>query len=890
MHNKTMKQIVLGILAHVDAGKTTLSENLLYLCGNIRSMGRVDRKDAYLDSHQIERDRGITIFSKQANLSYEDLQIHLLDTPGHVDFSAEMERTLQVLDYAVLLISAADGVNGHTLTLWRLLKRYEIPTFIFINKMDQQGADKDALLLQIRRKLTKEAFDFDGVETALLGDEMPEQMTEDLASADEELLSKYLDGELETVSVSQTANLIAKRKVFPVMTGSALKSQGVDTLLKTLSVFVTEPKRGENFGATVYKINRDQNTRLTHVKVTGGSLKVRTVLPELGKVNQIRLYSGEKYETVEEAHAGEVCALVGLENTYSGQILGEGEEITPLLEPVLTYRILLPEGVDPMQMLPKLQELEEEEPELHIVWMEETKEIHADLMGDVQTEVLTRIVAERFGVDIRFGTGKILYKETIASTVEGVGHFEPLRHYAEVHLLMEPGERGSGIEITTNCREEDLAKNWQRLIVTHLQERMHRGVLTGSPLTDVKITVVNGRASNKHTEGGDFRQATYRAVRQGLMQAENVLLEPYYAYELRIPQDCVGRAMVDLERMHAQLEPPMMDEQTGENVLCGIAPVSELWNYTKEVTAYTKGYGSLSLNLSGYDVCHNAETVVEERGYVPEADLRHTPDSVFCAHGAGFTVPWYEVPQYMHVESYFDEHPTEEEALSKAGELAKEQAMRRAAEGDLVGSLDMAMGYEEVDTILREATHANTKSSGNQWKHEKGKRSGAITRSYETREEYEKAHKKAEAATKKKYLLVDGYNVVFAWKELAELARDNIDGARGRLLDILCNYQALIGKEVIVVFDAYRLQNHATEYLDYHNIHVVYTKTAETADRYIERFAHNHHEQYDVAVATSDGMEQIIIRGQGCELISSRDLEKDVNARAEQAVKAYLKQ
>ena len=878
-----MKHIVLGILAHVDAGKTTLSENLLYLCGRIRSMGRVDNGDSFLDQNRVERDRGITVFSKQARLTYGELSIDLIDTPGHVDFSAEMERTLQVLDYAVLLISAADGVAGHTLTLWRLLERYGIPTFIFVNKMDQPGADRNALTQAIRNGLCREAFDMEALSA---------QDEEDLIACRESWMEEYLSGNRNGVSTEELTELVAERKAFPVYYGSALKSEGIEALLAGIARYSRKTdyagRQEQPFGATVYKITRDGNTRLTHMKITGGKLKVRSVLAENGKVNEIRFYSGDRYEAAEQALAGEVCAVTGLEHTYSGQILGEGEASVPLLEPVLTYRVILPEGTDPMQLMPKLRELEEEIPELHLQWDEETKEIHADLMGEVQTEVLTGLVAERFGVEIGFGPGKILYKETILDVTEGVGHFEPLRHYAEVHLLLEPGERGSGLQFESRCREEILAGNWQRLILTHLGEKLHRGVLTGAPLTDVKITVMSGRASNKHTEGGDFRQATYRAVRQGLMKTRSVLLEPYYDYELRVPEGCIGRAMTDLERMHAVQRAMDRDSVTGEPVLSGTAPVSAIREYAKEVMAYTKGYGTLTLSFNGYDVCHETEDIVAEKGYEPEADLRNTPDSVFCAHGAGFTVPWYEVEQYMHVESCLAELPGEEEALNEAARIARETAIRRSREqedGSLMESVNRAMGYEEVDAILQQATHANTRKASNQWKHEKNRQ--AVTRTYVSGEDYRRAHEKSEARTKRKYLLVDGYNVIHAWQELSELAAQNMDGARGKLLDILCNYRGLVDREIIVVFDAYRRYNHPTEYLDYHNIHVVYTKTAETADRYIERFAHDHKEQYEVAVATSDGLEQIIIRGQNAVLISSREFEQEVRNRCGAALEEY---
>ena len=636
------KHICVGILAHVDAGKTTLSEAILYTAGNLRKFGRVDNGDAFLDTYELERSRGITIFSKQAEVSMEDMDLTLLDTPGHVDFSAEMERTLQVLDYAILVISGADGVQGHTLTLWSLLKRYEIPTFLFINKMDQNGTDKTALLEELQERLSSGCIDF--------GTKNSDEFYEAVAMEDEELLDQYLEsGEIED---EQIRKMITERKIFPCFFGSALKLQGVEEFLNDFGYYMEEKEYPEQFGARVFKITRDESgNRLTHLKVTGKDLKVKTVITSSDeKINQIRIYSGEKYETVNELEAGRICAVTGLSDTYPGQCLGvEQGGYEPVLEPVLTYQMILPEQTSATVMLPKLRQLEEEEPELHIIWNEELQEIQVQIMGEVQIEILKSLIKERFDVDVEFGQGNIVYKETIANTVEGVGHFEPLRHYAEVHLLLEPLERGSGVVIDTQCSEDILDKNWQRLILTHLLEKEHRGVLTGAPITDIKITLAAGRAHQKHTEGGDFRQATYRAVRQGLRMAESILLEPYYKFRLEISQQMVGRAMTDIEKMHGTFETPDTSKEMA--VLQGVAPVSTMQGYQKEVLAYSKGMGRLFTTLNGYDICHNAEEIIEEAGYDPDHDLENPCGSVFCSHGAGYNVSWDEVPEHMHLMS-----------------------------------------------------------------------------------------------------------------------------------------------------------------------------------------------------------------------------------------------
>ena len=859
------KRLCIGILAHVDAGKTTLSEAMLYTCGVIRKLGRVDSRDAFLDTYEMERERGITIFSKQAMLRTDDLEISLLDTPGHVDFSAEMERTLQVLDYAILVVSGMDGVQGHTRTLWKLLERYQVPTYLFINKMDQQGTDPAGLMTEIKEKLSDNCTNF--------GTEDKSSIYESAALCEEALLNQYLEqGE---ISDRDIARLIVERKIFPCYFGSALKMDGVKSLLDGIRNYGMCPEFGTELGARVFKILRDtQGNRLTYVKITGGALKVKDVLSYLPKnaedgqiaekVNQIRIYSGEKYETVDVAEAGCICALTGLTGTYPGQGLGmEKDSPEPVLEPVLTYQMILPQEVHPAAFLPKLRMLEEEDPMLHVLWSEELQEIQVQVMGQVQLEILQRQIKERFDVLVVFGAGKIVYKETIADRVEGIGHFEPLRHYAEVHLILEPGEPGSGMQFILGCSEEMLDKNWQRLILTHLEERTHRGVLTGSPLTDVKIIVAGGRAHLKHTEGGDFRQATYRAVRQGLMQAQSILLEPYYDFVLELPSEHVGRAMTDMSQREAETEAPEIDGNRA--LLKGRGPVSTLWDYAKEVAAYTRGEGSFSCVTGGYGPCHNAQEIVDEIGYIPEEDMANPTGSVFCSHGSGFYVEWDKVPQYMHVESVMGasgETPDEESVW-------QEYQMRRSREQE---SSEQWIGVDEVDRILDRTFYANRKEGFTPHK-------GIAHRKRQTKQaqvrEYGQGNAKP-AIKREKYLLVDGYNVIFAWEELNELAKVNIDGARGRLMDILCDYQGIRKCHLIVVFDAYRVKGHPTEISDYHNIHVVYTKEAETADQFIEKFAHENGRKYDVTVATSDGLEQIIIRGQGCGLISAREFEKEV--------------
>lgn len=833
-----MGKIVVGILAHVDAGKTTLSEGMLYTSGAIRTMGRVDNRDAFLDTYALERERGITIFSKQAVFPLGTTQVTLLDTPGHVDFSPEMERTLQVLDYAILVISGADGVQGHTRTLWNLLRRYEIPTFVFVNKMDQEGTDAEVLLQELKNVLEEGCVDFSAKRDV--------HFYEEAAVCSEDALEEFLEiGRLKKETLQE---LFLDRQLFPCFFGSALRLEGVKEFVEQMQELIKVPAYPETFGAKVFKIARDEaGNRLTYLKITGGSLKVKAVI-EGQKVNQIRIYSGEKYEAVNEVEAGSICAVTGLSDTYPGEGLGaEQGTYLPVLEPVLNYQVIPTEGDDPILLLPKLRELEEEEPQLHIVWEEALQEIHVQLMGEVQLEVLKTLIYERFGAEVEFGQGNILYKETIQNTVEGVGHFEPLRHYAEVHLLLEPGEPGSGVQCMSVCSEDLLDRNWQRLILTHLMETEHRGVLTGAPITDIRITLVSGKAHLKHTEGGDFRQAVYRAVRQGLKQADSVLLEPYYEYRLELPSENVGRAMTDIERMHGTFGLPQTEAD--RTILTGTAPVSTMRDYQKEVHAYTRGNGTLQCTLKGYAPCHNTEEVLAATGYDSERDTLHPTGSVFCAHGAGFLVPWYEVKEYMHLPSIMQEKPSDSSEEKQTAYRVPEET-------------DAWIDTEEVDRIIAQSVSANKKQKTLPKK--------------KLPEYYKSTSKPKKQEVREEYLLVDGYNVIFAWEDLKDLAQVSIDGARGKLLDVLCDYQGMKKCNLIVVFDAYRVQGHKTEISTYHNIHVVFTKEAETADQYIEKFAHENGKKYNVTVATSDGLEQIIIRGQGCRLLSARELKDEI--------------
>lgn len=915
-----MKRFVIGILAHVDAGKTTMSEAILYETGKLKKMGRVDNRDAFLDTFALERARGITIFSKQAVFPLGDTFVTLLDTPGHVDFSAEMERTLQVLDYAVLIVSGADGVQGHTETLWRLLKRYRIPVFLFVNKMDQKGTDQETVLASLKERLDHGIVDFSGVSgnCEILG--TSDETAEEIATCDEALLEAYLaDGSLKTADVR---NAIQDRKLFPCFFGSALKLTGVREFLTALGEFASCPDYTKDFGAKVFKISRDETgVRMTHLKITGGTLKIRDSLsPDSEeKINQIRLYSGSKFEMLKEAEPGMVVAVTGISDTKPGQVFGSASDsVLPLLEPVLTYRILLPFGTDSHTMLRHMRMLEEEDPQLHIVWNEALGEIQAQVMGDVQMEILKSQVQERFGVEIGFGEGNIVYKETIAKTVEGVGHFEPLRHYAEVHLLMEPGEPGSGLVFEADCSEDMLDRNWQRLILTHLEEKRFRGILTGSEITDMKITLIAGRAHQKHTEGGDFRQATYRAVRQGLCEAGCVLLEPYYAFRLEVPSENLGRAMADLDRMQGEFSAPEQDGSMA--LLTGTAPVSTMRNYQRDVFSYTKGRGRLTLSLSGYEPCHNAEEVIAASGYDFDSDLQDPAGSVFCSHGAGFVVPWNEVKQYMHVESPLAKQLAKEQQereLKEADERLKAMAAdvaagkipSGAAGGYKSGSDGSAGSGTGSGTGSDDGIGSGTKASANGtadsssgsrgnggsslsfyddkelqaiFTRTYGEPKRKLVSDYDSRTVIRAKNAspvkpvKEKEETEDEYLLVDGYNIIFAWEELSDLAAVSIDAARYKLMDILSNYQGFRKICVIVVFDAYKVPGGVEKVQKYHNINVVYTKEAETADQYIEKVAIRIGRRYRTTVATSDGVIQLIIRSQGCILWSARDFREEI--------------
>ena len=900
-----MKKLVVGILAHVDSGKTTLSEAMLYTAGKIRKLGRVDHKDAYLDTDAQERERGITIFSKQAVFTYDGMEITLLDTPGHVDFSAEMERTLQVLDYAILVINGMDGVQSHTDTLWKLLKRYEIPTFIFVNKMDMEGTDKDAVFQNIRKKLDGDCVDFSS------GDR-----DEQIAMADERLLDTYLDSGM--VEVEDIIEAILDRKIFPCFWGSALKLSGVQELLDAMNTYMVMPAYNAEFGGRIFKISRDaKGERLTYMKVTGGSLKCREQIEGTeGKVNQIRIYSGARYETVEEASAGTVCAVTGLGETSAGQGVGcEQENVFAGLEPVLSYKVSYPEDKDAVVVLRDIRQLEEEEPELHVEFAQETGEIFVKVMGQVQLQVLTQIIKDRFGYLISFGMGRIIYKETLAEPVMGVGHFEPLRHYAEVHLLMEPLEPGSGMQFDTICSEDVLDKNWQRLILTHLEEKEYRGVLTGAPITDMKITVTAGRAHQKHTEGGDFRQATYRAVRQGLMMGECRLLEPVYAFRLEIPTEMTGRAMNDITRMHGRFAQPEIEGEM--SILTGTAPVATMQEYQQDVTAYTRGQGKLSCTLQGYEPCHNEDEVLAASTYDPELDMANPASSVFCAHGAGYIVDWYDVYDMMHVKEdpgfalagmedvlrnitsepteadednrkrmvrerqdagvpVYDEKELEDIFVRTYGSNSRENAAYNKA-----GFNRYNKGVSEADWYVKKAAgHGKSKTAGAQTL-------SAGSKTADTGIARPGAYRKQKG--EKEYLLVDGYNVIFAWDDLKALAAVNIDSARDKLIDIMSNYQGYVGCELILVFDAYKVKQNPGSITKHGNIHVVYTKEAETADMYIEKTTHELGRKYKVTVASSDGLEQLIIMGQGALRMSSRGLREEVERVNQILRNDYLK-
>lgn len=900
-----MKKLVVGILAHVDSGKTTLSESMLYTAGKIRKLGRVDHKDAYLDTDAQERERGITIFSKQAIFTYDGMEITLLDTPGHVDFSAEMERTLQVLDYAILVINGMDGVQSHTDTLWKLLKRYEIPTFIFVNKMDMEGTDKDAVFQNIRKKLDGDCVDFSS------GDR-----DEQIAMADERLLDTYLDSGM--VEVEDIIEAILDRKIFPCFWGSALKLSGVQELLDAMNTYMVMPAYNAEFGGRIFKISRDaKGERLTYMKVTGGSLKCREQIEGTeGKVNQIRIYSGARYETVEEASAGTVCAVTGLGETSAGQGVGcEQENVFAGLEPVLSYKVSYPEDKDAVVVLRDIRQLEEEEPELHVEFAQETGEIFVKVMGQVQLQVLTQIIKDRFGYLISFGMGRIIYKETLAEPVMGVGHFEPLRHYAEVHLLMEPLEPGSGMQFDTICSEDVLDKNWQRLILTHLEEKEYRGVLTGAPITDMKITVTAGRAHQKHTEGGDFRQATYRAVRQGLMMGECRLLEPVYAFRLEIPTEMTGRAMNDITRMHGRFAQPEIEGEM--SILTGTAPVATMQEYQQDVTAYTRGQGKLSCTLQGYEPCHNEDEVLAASTYDPELDMANPASSVFCAHGAGYIVDWYDVYDMMHVKedlgfALAGMEDVLRNITSEPTEADEDNRKRMARERQDAGA--PVYDEKELEDIFVRTYGSNSREnaaynkagfnrhnksvSEADWyvkkaaEHGKSKTVGAQTPSVgsktaDTGIARPGAYRKQKG--EKEYLLVDGYNVIFAWDDLKALAAVNIDSARDKLIDVMSNYQGYVGCELILVFDAYKVKQNPGSITKHGNIHVVYTKEAETADMYIEKTTHELGRKYKVTVASSDGLEQLIIMGQGALRMSSRGLREEVERVNQILRNDYLK-
>ena len=851
-----MKHICIGILAHVDAGKTTLSEAMLYLSGSINKLGRVDHQNAFLDTNNLERERGITIFSKQAVLKLPQREVTLLDTPGHVDFSAEMERTLQVLDCAILVISGTDGIQGHTYTLWQLLRRHHIPTFLFFNKMDLETQGRDGLLEQIRSRLEENCVDFSAPRD--------DTFWESVAMCGEEAMEQYLeDGE---VSEEEICSLIAQRKLFPCWFGSALKLEGVTEFLEGLECYAPTPVWGDAFGAKVFKITRDpQGGRLTHVKITGGSLAVKTPLSGgtddtawTEKVDQIRIYSGTKFQTTDRVEAGAVCALTGLTSTRPGEGLGaEQASQQPFLEPVLSYRLQLPEGCDPHAAMPRLSQLEEEDPQLHLVWHEELGEIHIQLMGEIQLEVLKRLISQRFGLEVTFGEGSIVYRETIADPVEGIGHYEPLRHYAEVHLLLEPGKPGSGIQCGTACSTDVLDLNWQRLILTHLEEKEHLGVLTGSPITDIKITVAAGKAHLKHTEGGDFRQATYRAVRHGLMQAKSVLLEPWYSFRLELPGENVGRAMADIQGMGGEFAPPELDGEM--SLLTGSAPVSGLRGYWREVSAYTRGRGRLFCRVNGYRPCREQEKVVEAIGYQPERDLANSADSVFCDHGAGYVVPWDQVKSYAHVDSGLNLDDREEEDIPQipAGGRMRREGPSLEQDKELKAIFERT--YGKVETKAFEPTKKPARTSLDEGKYTiRTQKSGP------------------------EYLLVDGYNIIFAWDELKAVAQENVDAARTMLADLLCDYRGAKRCEVILVFDAYKVKGNPGSVEKYNGIYIVYTKEAETADAYIEKATYDLGKDHRVKVATSDGLEQLIILGHGALRISARTFKQEMEqARGE---------
>ena len=901
----TEQNMILGILAHVDAGKTTLSEALLHITGAVRKAGRVDHKDAFLDTNEMEKERGITIFSKQARFTSvrgeQQRSYTLLDTPGHVDFSTEMERVLGVLDCAVLVISAADGVNGQVRVLWRLLDHYRVPTCIFVNKMDQDGADRAALLASIRKELGTRCVDVMPGSGTLADQLESGDVQEEIAVCDDALLDAYLEG--EPVSVSQMCRLTAERKLFPVLFGAALREQGVPELLECLDTLLQPPVYGDTFGAKVFKITRDGGARLTWMKLTGGRLSVKTPLAECTdekgnpeKVEQIRFYSGNKFETRQEAAAGEVCAVTGLTGTRVGQGIGaEAGGTEELLQPVLRCAVILPPGEDLFKAYRSLRTLEEEDPTLHLNYDEEKKEITAQIMGQVQKEILQRMIRERLGLRVSFGDPSIIYKETIARTVEGVGHFEPLRHYAEVHLLLEPGLPGSGLVFENRCRADVLAVNWQRLIMTHLEEKRHRGVLTGAEITDMKISLLTGRAHLKHTEGGDFRQATYRAVRQGLMMTESVLLEPFYSFRMEIPQESLGRSLTDLQQMGANFTQPDLEE--GRSVITGSAPVSRIANYSEQLAAYTRGEGQITCTLKGYEPCTNAEEIIAASGYDPELDLRNPPGSVFCSHGAGTPVPWYEVRERMHVDSgwrdpsdgpmtgkallgYTEEDMWEEDlSYGSAGRTGLRAGVRKEEKPVSFGERE-ARFFAEEDELRRifERTYGPIKSRFSDDEPDNGRSAKSWKRASRviSADPPDKRSHAARKVSEKEYLLIDGYNIVFAWEDLRELAIKDIMAARDKLIDLIVDFAGFRKEHVILVFDAYKVRGGRGEVIHVGGIDVIYTKEAETADLYIEKAAHELSKRYKVTVATSDAVEQVIIYGAGAYRMSAQNLLEEL--------------
>ena len=859
-----MKQCTIGIMAHVDAGKTTLSEALLYLSGAVRTLGRVDHADAFLDTFALERERGITIFSKQAQLTAGARVFTLLDTPGHVDFSAEMERTLQVLDCAILVISGTDGVQSHTETLWRLLRRYEVPVFLFVNKMDLAGADREAVLEQLKARLDENCVPFDG--------EQDEAWMEELGTCDEALMETFL--EEGTLNAADIAAAISRRSLFPCCFGSALRLEGVEHFLAVLEQYAPDPVWPSVFGARVFKIARDaQGARLTYLKVTGGTLRVRDALsgvtergePWTEKADQLRLYSGVKFTPLKEAPAGTVCAVTGLSRTRPGQGLGaEQGETVPALEPVLTYQLLLGKDEDPQRVFLRLKELEEEDPLLHLVWNEKLRQIHIQLMGQVQLEILQALILDRFGLRVAFGPGSIVYRETVTGPAVGIGHFEPLRHYAEVHLLVEPGEPGSGVVLDTVCSQDVLDLNWQRLIFTHLEEREHPGVLLGAPLTDVKITLLTGRAHLKHTEGGDFRQATYRAVRNALMQVPCWVLEPWYKVRLELPVETLGRGMTDLQQRCGELEDPVMDGETA--VLEGLVPVAALGDYAAEVASYTRGRGRLSCALAGYRPCHNQEEVVEAAHYDPTSDVDNPPDSVFCSHGAGTIVRWDKVKDYAHMDSSDVLAPPEEEDEDAPRVIHRGGAAPAASDKELQAIFERTYG-----PMKERSFRPVQKPARGSLDNYPEKRLKMIQNLQPVQE----------------YLLVDGYNIIFAWEELKQLSQTDLDAAREALIDILCNFQGYAGCGLILVFDAYKVKNNPGSVEKRGGIYVVYTKQAETADMYIEKTTYEIARRYRVRVATSDALEQVIILGHGAVRVSARMLKQEVE-QAEGEIRRLL--